>query len=93
MRFVFASVLTFLPAIAWADADKILSENCLALIAYKAAPSTFHSEARVAFDAFLEGSQLGRGGTDVVPAFTAICAANPQLNIRGAMRKAVAKRD
>lgn len=71
-----------------AAANDLLSENCLALLAYQTAPATFHTEARVTFDAFLIGSQVGRTA-DVMAAFTEVCTTSPDWSIIGAMRKAV----
>ncbi|MBY6117446.1 hypothetical protein KUW09_24875 [Mameliella alba] len=92
MRFAFAPVFAVMPVFAWADADSVLKQNCMALIAFQTAPATFHSEASISFEAFLIGSQIGRTA-DVMAAFTEVCTTSPDWSIIGAMRKAVATLD
>jgi hypothetical protein len=89
MRYLLASICLISPTHALADANHILSQNCLALVAYQTVPESFRADVALAFDSFVVGSQMGRRAGDVMPAFRGVCAANPQLSITGAMRKAV----
>lgn len=89
MRFLLASIFVVGPTLASADAESLLSQNCISLVAYQTVPDSFRADVALTFDSFLIGSQMGRRAADIIPAFVAVCSASPQLSITGAMRKAV----
>ena len=89
MRYLLASICLISPTHALADADSIVSQNCIALVAYQTVPASFRADIALAFDSFVVGSKMGRRAGDVMPAFTRVCVANPQLSITRAVRKGV----
>lgn len=93
MRFAFAAILSFTAAQGLAEPLRPLSQNCIALVAYQVTPEAFRPDVALAFEAFVEGSQIGRRAMDVLPAFVAVCTEEPTLSITGAMRKVATRLD